>query len=346
MYSYLHHAFLCDTLRWHPSYNDWACINFLGIYAHLDFTQASVPANFDVGDSLVRDPSSGKCGPSLLPYFRRQQPLLQVDVLERSEVWGTNAALSLISGTARGRRSMMLYADKTQLGLSAAAKEPVVHQVMFSRADDEGTVLVHGFDVSGKYGARRVQTGAAAEACQVPVGPVAHRQAVYVLKPDATARWLASPETVRQRLEAALAGQGMTSFGGDQGSGEPGLVFGLDATSAINDHGLEMLSGSLPIDIRPLHVQMEHKQGLARTFGLLASRGRLDHDAALERHLEGLVRAAEALRFFMLRCAAGHTPKDAASWWTSSVRELMLHEASAYRSLLRGLAARQHGAVR
>ncbi|WP_033221075.1 hypothetical protein [Kitasatospora phosalacinea] len=85
-----------------------------------------------------------------------------------------------------------------------------------------------------------------------------------------------------------------------------------------------MLHGELPLDLRPLHVHLEHKQRLSAALELLAARAATGHGptgsaftpspAAFRRAAELRERAAELRSALPRRTPPGATPQAADAW--------------------------------
>ncbi|MFE1319730.1 hypothetical protein [Kitasatospora phosalacinea] len=345
VYSYLHHAFLCDVLRPHPAFDDWLAGTFLRLYAHRDFAAAAVPFNFDVGDRIVRNPDDGRHTHAVLDYYRRV-PLLALAEHDRRAVAELPAAAAFLADSTAGGGAVLVYAEKSHVpGTEEYGRARAVHQVMYTRGPAPGTLRAHAMGAGGRYVRADTTPAEAALACVEARVTAAHRRRVLVLHPrpdDGAHRF--TPALLHLALTRAVDGR-LASEVEDPGSaGAPALTAGLAASRTLVDQAARMLHGELPLDIRPFHVYLEHKQRLAAALGLLAARAADGTDragragAAFAPSPESLDRAARlreqaaALRFAMLRCTRlGTTPQAATAWLRQAEpvleAERLLHHA-------------------
>lgn len=336
VYSYLHHAFLCDVLRGHSAFADWLAGSFLRVYAHEDFAAAAVPFNFDVRDRLVRNPDDGRLTHAVLDYYRGV-PLLDLEEQGRDAVATAGAAAAFLPDATASGRAVLVYAEKFHVpGTDEYRNAHSVHQVMYTRGRTPGSLRVHCMGAQGRYVRTGTTVAEAAEACAAARVTADHRRRVLLLRPrpdDGTLRFTAA--TLHTELTRAVHGELVTTVE-TSGAGQPRLTAGLDASRTLRDQAARMLHGELPFDIRPFHVYLEHKQRLTAALRLLAGRATADPEPAPPP--EVLAQAAEleeqtaALRFAMLRCTlVGATPQSAAAWLAQAdrvlERERALHHA-------------------
>ncbi|MFB7946920.1 hypothetical protein ACFC6L_18630 [Kitasatospora phosalacinea] len=351
VYSYLHHAFLCDVLRPHPAFDDWLAGTFLRLYAHRDFAAAAVPFNFDVGDRIVRNPDDGRHTHAVLDYYRRV-PLLALAEHDRRPVAELPAAAAFLADSTAGGGAVLVYAEKSHVpGTEEYGRARAVHQVMYTRGPAPGTLRAHAMGAGGRYVRADTTPAEAALACVEARVTAAHRRRVLVLHPrpdDGAHRF--TPATLHLALTRAVDGR-LASEVEDPGSaGAPVLTAGLAASRTLVDQAARMLHGELPLDIRPFHVYLEHKQRLAAALGLLAARAAGGGDragragAAFAPSPESLERAARlrdqaaALRFAMLRCTRLGTTPQAATAWLRQAEPVLEEERLLHHALCRETA--------
>jgi hypothetical protein len=343
VYSYLHHAFLCDVLRGHPAFDDWLAATFLRVYAHEDFSAAAVPFNFDVGDRLIRNPDDGRFTHVVLDYYRRV-PLLALEEHDRDTVASVPAAAAFLADSARSGRAVLVYAEKFHVpGTDEYRNARSVHQVMYTSGPAPGSLRVHCMGAQGRYMRSETTVTEAAEACAEAQVTASHRRRVLLLRPrpdDGTPRFTAA--TLHTELARASAGE-LTTTVASPGAGHPRLTSGLAASRTLRDQAARMFHGDLPFDIRPFHVFLEHKQRLAAAVRLLALRApagpfraapspeSLDQSARLEEQ-------TAALRFAALRCIRVGANPDATAAWLRHADRVLEQERALHHALCRETA--------
>jgi hypothetical protein len=338
VYSYLHHAFLCDVLRPHPSFEDWLAGTFLRLYAHRDVHRSNVPFNFDVGDRLVAN-QAGHVTHELLHYYQRIQ-ILALQAHDRSILEKDDCAALLREWTNDGW-AVMLHADKNHLpGPRDHRWLPHIQQVLLTAGDTSSKSLrVHYMNASGRYIRVLVPLPQVIHACVTARIDAPHSRVVMGLRP----RWdnfqaRITPAFVRSELDRAILGEG-TTLHDVRDAIE--LAYGLQASTMLREWATQMLRGQLAFDVRPFHVFMEHKQRLESVLRLLAGRGQ--GSGISQRSLEeasSLVERATALRFVILRGQATGATVTAVPGWEAHTRETLALEAALHRRLRDEMAKR------
>lgn len=332
VYSYLHHAFLCDVLRPHPSFTDWLASTFLRLYAHRDVHRSIVPFNFDVGDRLISDSQSGQITNEVLHYYRGV-PILSLRTHARSALAAPDAAARLRAWTDEGW-SVLLYLEKSALqGQSDRPQRPFVHQVLLTKARAGlETVRVHYMNDSGRYVRVDTDLSRVIAACNAARLDAPHRRTVVLLQPNTKHTQPSFTQAALHReVNRSIRGEGTTVH---DARDTVDLAYGLDASELLRQWAVDMIAGRLPLDIRPFHVYMEHKQRLLAALQLLAERGQPASisDAAVDDAVR-LAERAFALRFFILRSRTVGVPPGAGIRWEEHLDQTLTLERDLYHRL-------------